>query len=122
MATVFVALVLATFVVNAIITRSRSQWWRDPGSLFRSDSAEFESAEFEVAAPSRPARVRQPWEITPRQDAAPRAGRHAMRPTTAVPVEPAVPVARAVPVEYAETEIIARIPAGRPRHERHLTR
>lgn len=129
MATVFVALVLVTFVVNAVITRSKTQWWRHP---FRSEV----EPEPEVAPVARSPRVRQPWEVTPRQDVAPRreapprrdvaprrdvtaprevrpesgAGRHAMRSPVAVPIE------------YAETELIPRIPESPSRHVRYAAR
>ena len=35
MATVVFVLILATYVVNAIVQRSETTWWRDPGSLVR---------------------------------------------------------------------------------------
>jgi hypothetical protein len=99
MATVFIGLVLLTFVVNAIITKSKTQWWRDPGSLFRAES------ESEPVPAREVARVRQPWEVTPRRElpARPgaRTGRHAVRSNLAVPIE------------HAETEVFDRIPGGR---------
>jgi hypothetical protein len=39
MATVVFILILATVVVNAIVQRSETQWWRDPGSLLREGGA-----------------------------------------------------------------------------------
>ena len=130
MATVFVGLVLVTFVVNAIITKSKTRWWRDPGSLFRSAS----EPEPEVAPEPRSPRVRQPWEVTPRQQAAARREAAPLPPPaaqrTAHPaVKPPAGSGRhakrapvAVPIEHAETELIPRISESRARHERYAAR
>jgi hypothetical protein len=161
MATVFIGLVLITFIANAIITKSKTKWWRDPGSLFRPES----DHEPEPTPAYVNERVRQPWEVTPRQEAHPRqevltpAGarprreparsRRAAQPRTETgdwrevtprrelaaqavtqhaPQAPAQPTtgfgrhamrsnpAPAVPIEFAETEIIARIPSGVARY------
>lgn len=122
MATIFIVLVLATFVVNSIIMRSSTPWWRDPGSLFRREDE----------APEPPVvenrRALDPGDLAPRRSAEVRVrtgtrGRHAVREDAvreddaATEVLARVPVGtprRGAPEEGAVTELLARVPADRP--------
>jgi hypothetical protein len=139
MATIFIFVVLVTLATNSIIMRSKTQWWRDPGSLFRGadESPEPVTQGPVVQGPVVPGptvesrrAVADPRELAPRRSAEVRAEteagtgtgtpeRHAVREDEAV-TQVFARVRPDAADDHAPTELLARVPAdpfesGRPR-------
>ncbi len=106
MATIFIAVALAVLVLNAVIMRSKTQWWRNPAALF--NPAPLEEPEL-VQDPGRADPTRSAdWVRAAEAKAAEMAQARAMAP---LPVRPGREQRRAVD----PGELAPRPPAEAPR-------